>query len=86
MNFVYRPKSLVSGYKIGLSSTVKVVAVPNKMITKNNLNVVYNGETMIVNNQTPVLKSISFDDKFGRGKYTLNYYDWTVEKGLFGLS
>lgn len=86
MNLVYRPKSLVNGYKIGLSSTTKVVAVPSKMITQNAINVVHDGQSMIVSNKTPVLKSMSFDDKFGRGKYTLNYYEWSADKNLFGMS
>ena len=86
MKTSYHPKSLVRGYKIGMKTESDYVAIPSKIISDQLLNVVYNGSCMLVNKATEKEKSISFNDKFGRGKYTLNYYLWKPNNSLFGIS
>lgn len=86
MKTSYHPKSLVKGYKIGMKTETDYIAVPSKLIFYNPLYVVYDGSTMVIDKKTEKVKSISFNDKFGRGKYTLNYYLWSPNNSFFGIS
>jgi len=85
MIMLYKPKSLINGYKLGLEREGQYVAVPQKMVLQHPLSIVYNGETMDIDKNTPILKEISFQDKFGRGKYKLLYYLWQPVDNLFGI-
>lgn len=86
MRTVYKPKMLVSGYKLNLQKAAQYVAVPDKLVSKSDVQVVYNGTTMIIDSSCEKIKSMTFDDKYGRGRYTLDYYEWKPNNSLFGIS
>jgi hypothetical protein len=73
----YKAKTLIDGFKVDNELIgKKLVAVP--------LNKSYVGNMIFVGNQimrikTEPLKQIMFPDKFGRGSYTLCYFEWQPE-------
>jgi hypothetical protein len=80
----YKPTSLVLGYKIGLKVSEKYIAVPSQKLKKDEETVViYQGSHMTLKPNSQPVKSISFDDKFGRGSYTLKYFEWKPNDTLF---
>jgi hypothetical protein len=83
----YKTQSLVLGYKLGLKAGAKYVAVPSKSISKKEETyVLFQGSNMVIKpNDTPE-KHTTFDDKFGRGSYVLNYYEWKPDNSLFSNS
>ena len=62
----YKAKTLFGG----------LIAVPEKEIAKSDLEVVFKGQKMKVKKDDYPIRKQSFDDKWGRGRYTLNYYPW----------
>jgi len=75
----YSIKRLITGHKLGSVHAGKVfVAVPSKYEPPYRIE--YKDKSITIDKEdTPVLSN-SFPDKFGRGWYTLNYYEWTEEK------
>jgi len=71
---IYKAKTLIQGYKLGLEYAGKVfVAVPlEKALVGNTVS--YKNEMMKIKNDPLFFKS--FPDKFGRGTYSLCYYEW----------
>jgi hypothetical protein len=73
----YKAKSLIEGFKVDNKFVgKKLVAVP---LNKSNI-----GNLIFVGNQlmrirTEPLKHLTFEDKFGRGTYTLCYFEWKPE-------
>ena len=72
----YRCKTLFQGYKIGLPDSDKYIAVPKHIRGVNTLLVTYGKSHMVVDKLGKALKEVTFDDKFGRGTYTLQYFKW----------
>lgn len=72
---IYRPKSLVTGDKIGLNTPSEFVAVPDKY-DKDPVKIIYRGEEQIFSNwkKSPLTKT--FPNKYGPGHYTLYYFEW----------
>jgi len=82
---VYKAKTLVPGFKVDTKLSGKdLIAVPlNKLIT-NDLYVTFQSRTMKIPITKDPLKTMDFPDKFGRGVYTLAYFEW--QPGLeFGV-
>ncbi len=73
----YKAKTLVPGFKLGLEYAGKVfVAVPlEKAVVGNSIS--HNNEMMKIKTDPVLFKS--FPDKFGRGTYSLCYYEWQKE-------
>ncbi len=73
----YKAKTLVLGYKLGAEYAGKVfVAVPlEKGVVGNSIS--HNNELMRIKTDPVLYKS--FPDKFGRGNYSLCYYEWQKE-------
>lgn len=74
---IYRAKTLINGFKLGKEFGGKVfVAVPQQKLSGGPCTIICGEERMtILNGEEPATKS-SFPDKFGRGTYTLCYYEW----------
>lgn len=76
---IYKAKTLIDGFRIGPEyQGKKVIAVPKEKVIYSDLQVFYKptGEYMqLERNQYP-LTVINFPDKFGRGTYSLYYYEW----------
>ena len=77
----YLLKRLVAGYKINpRHSGLDLVALPYKY-TNEKILVKHSDKKMIIDQDTPLLGSKTFEDKFGRDKtYTLYYYQWEPSK------
>ena len=73
----YKAKGLVEGYKIGFPGAM-FVAVPAYKARPNTV-VVHEDKTMNLRGKEPVMKK-TFKDKYGRGDYTLWYYEWRPSK------
>ena len=69
----YHAKTLFTGKSIGLSNTDIYVGVPEKF-NKVGKEITHAGKTMVVIN--PSFMKRDFDDKFGRGKWSLYYHKW----------
>jgi hypothetical protein len=74
---MYTAKSLVDGYKMGIEYSGKAfIAVPlNKAIPGKRL--AYKNKMMTIKGDPVCTRS--FPDKFGRGTYSLCYYEWKPE-------
>ncbi len=67
-------KPPIDGYKLGKEFAGKIlVAVPDKVWLKG-LTIAYKNEVMDIKGKDPVAVR-SFPDKYGRGTYTLYYYE-----------
>lgn len=82
MTKVYKPKSIMSGFKLGFrddKSNKKFFAVP-----KHNLptQVLLFDEMYNITQETPFDFENTFEDKFGRGNYTLRYYEIKEKKNV----
>lgn len=74
----YKAKFLISGFKIGQKTADKYVAVPAKLLNDDVI-VTCGTEVMAISRGAQPVTSRTFDDKFGRGSYTLNYFKWEVK-------
>ena len=77
----YLLKKLIAGYKVNpRHSGLDLVALPYKY-TNEKILVRYSNKKMIIDKDTPLLSSKTFEDKFGRDtNYTLFYYQWEPSK------
>lgn len=80
--FEYTTKRLIDGYKIAgvqLGGGL-FIAVPQKLIKRQRtVKVSCGSQSMTVNRDSVLVHEETFKDKFGRGEYTLNYYEWKPE-------
>jgi len=73
---MYKPKTLFTGFRIGLHDGNLYVAIPNKYFRNGGVEVEFDGEVRGFN-QKDALTERSFNDKFKHGEhYTLYYYFW----------
>jgi len=78
MKISYKVKTLIDGYKLGISFSGKVlVAIPIKKAIPGAV-IAYKNSIMRLPGE--MLKAIDFSDKYGRGTYTLCYYLWKPAK------
>jgi len=77
----YLLKKLIAGYKVNpRHSGLDLVALPYKY-TNEKILVKHSDKKMIIDQDTPLLGSKTFEDKFGRDtNYTLFYYQWEPSK------
>jgi len=82
----YLLKKLISGYKVNPKyKGDNLVALPFKY-TNEKILVRYSDKKMIIDQDTPLLGSKTFEDKFGRDtNYTLFYYQWQPSKNQIKL-
>ena len=82
----YLLKKLIAGYKVNpRHSGLDLVALPYKY-TNEKILVKHGGKKMIIDQDTELLGSKTFEDKFGRDKtYTLYYYQWQPSKNQIKL-
>ena len=82
----YLLKKLIAGYKVNpRHSGLDLVALPYKY-TNQKILVKHSDKKMIIDQNTPLLGSKTFEDKFGRDKtYTLYYYQWEPSKNQIKL-
>ena len=82
----YLLKKLIAGYKVNpRHSGLDLVALPYKY-TNQKILVKHSDKKMIIDQDTPLLGSKTFEDKFGRDKtYTLYYYQWEPSKNQIKL-
>lgn len=72
----YKTKSLIKGFKLGKEfSGRQLVAVPTKYL-EDGVTIQLGETSMLLNPYQKPIKTEDFADKFGRGKYTLAYFDW----------
>ena len=89
----YLLKKLIAGYKVNpIYSGLDLVALPysnkyaNSERTSEKVLVKHSNKTMIIDQDTPLLREQTFPDKFGRDKtYTLYYYQWEPSKNQIKL-
>ena len=82
----YILKKLIAGYRVNpRHSGLDLVALPYKY-TNEKILVKHGGKKMIIDQDTELLGSKTFEDKFGRNKtYTLYYYQWQPSKNQIKL-
>ena len=82
----YLLKKLIKGFKINPKhSGLDLVALPYKY-TNEKILVKHGGKKMIIDQDTELLGSRTFQDKFGRDKdYILFYYQWQPNKNQIKL-
>jgi len=82
----YILKKLIAGYKVNpRHSGLDLVALPYKY-TNEKILVKHGGKKMIIDQDTELLGSRTFQDKFGRDKdYILFYYQWQPSKNQIKL-
>ena len=82
----YILKKLIAGYKVNpRHSGLDLVALPYKY-TNEKILVKHGGKKMIIDQDTELLGSRTFEDKFGRDtNYTLFYYQWQPNKNQIKL-
>lgn len=72
----YKPKVLIDGYKLHKDYAGKMyVAVPSQKLFPE-VDVIFGNQIMSLHPSSDTAMEIDFPDKFGRGSYTLNYYEW----------
>lgn len=76
----YSPKKLIDGYRLGAEfGGAYFVAIPKKKIEGGPVLVKFDNKEMTVYPDDSPVASREFEDKFGRGTYSLNYYAWIHE-------
>ena len=82
----YLLKKLITGYKINpRHAGLTLVALPYKY-TNEKILVKHSGKKMIIDQDTELLGSRTFQDKSGRDKdYILFYYQWQPSKNQIKL-
>lgn len=70
----FKARTLFDGGIIGKLG--KFVAVPEKGFKGNRIRVIFNGESMMIENWLRAIAYRRFPDKWGRGMYTLGYFQW----------
>lgn len=80
MNY-YNARTLIFGYKVGLNTADKVVAIPTKMLTNGqSVKVNHKGVQKVFTLEDSQLTSKPFQDKRNKSKtYTLEYIFWNQE-------
>lgn len=74
----YKAKTLIDGYKLGLQYAGKTfVAVPMDRAVAGNL-ITHKNQLMKIKSDPALTKM--FPDKFGRGTYSLCYYEWQKDE------
>lgn len=72
----YTTKSKMFGYKIGLNNDDIYVAVPEKYLLKEAVEITCDGKTKVVT-MSDRAHQATFADKFNKGmNYTLVYFKW----------
>ena len=75
---IYAIKKLIDGYKLGVEFAGKtLIAVPFDKSAEGNM-IAYKNQMMKLEGEP--LKTLSFPDKFGRGSYSLCYYEWKPQE------
>ena len=69
----YNVRKLFDGHVIGKEGLY--VAVPDKL-KNDKIKVSYDGQFMLIENWHKAEAYRKFDDKWGRGNYTLGYFKW----------
>ena len=73
----YKAKTLIEGYKLGIEHASKIlVAVPLEKAVPGNM--IYFRNQLMQIKEEPIANR-QFPDKFGRGSYTLCYYEWKAD-------
>lgn len=73
----YEPKKLINGFRLGAQyGGTFFVAIPKRKIESGPVLVKFDNKTMTIYPDDEPVARREFDDKFGRGKYSLNYYAW----------
>lgn len=74
----YKPKALIDGWKLGAEyGGKKFVAIPKQHFNNNSHVVItYDNRNVIIRNTDSPKLERTFKDKFGRGEYTLCYFEW----------
>jgi hypothetical protein len=73
---LYQPKALIDGFKLGAQwGELYLVAIPKKNL-KNGVIVKYKETRRLFTSDSPAIEERPFKDKFGRGYYTLVYFEW----------
>ena len=82
----YLLKKLVNGYRINPKyKGMTLVALPFKFVNEKIL-VKHSDKKMVIDQDTQLLGSKTFEDKFGRDRnYTLFYYQWEPSKNQIKL-
>ena len=82
----YILKKLISGHRVHpRHSGLNLVALPYKYANEKIL-VIHDDKKMTIDQDTPLLGSKTFEDKFDRGtNYTLFYYQWDPSKNQIKL-
>ena len=86
----YTIRKLIKGYRIKPTLKDKtLVAIPFKYKGED-IKVTKNNDSIVIDHNSQLLHSQSFEDKYGRNKnYTLYYYEWKVnskQQALFNNS
>ena len=93
MIYVYKVKRLINWYELQgfmpVKEGAKYVAIPSKIFLKKKAVVVMSpdgGKMLIERGQKPLAYQ-NFEDKWGRGTYTLLYFEWlpNLKKGEYEL-
>ena len=72
---IYYAKTLFSGIRVNLDHKYKYVAVPEKKYKHQDFDVIFNNKKRSFNWKDAETYRV-FEDKFGRGNYTLGYFNW----------
>ena len=86
----YNAKTLFSGVVVGKEDK-KFVGIPggqnyeskSDFSSEKNFKVTYNGEVMFIKNWHKAEAFRKFDDRDGRGQYTLAYFEWKPYRESF---
>lgn len=74
---IYKVRTLFSGNRIaGLDPAKLYVAVPDRGYKGEVIEVTLNKEKMRIENWESALAYRIMEDKYGRGHYTLGYFEW----------
>jgi len=73
----YKPKALITGWKLGTQFGGKTfVAIPKQHFEKADVAVYYDNRHVMFKRENKPATEQTFKDKFGRGDYTLYYFEW----------
>ena len=81
---MYKVKTLIPGHRIDPHYTgLVLIAIPKKLIQDNpSVTILYKEQIMVVSTDTTILYEQDFKDKYGRGGYTLVYYQFLPTEQL----
>lgn len=74
---IYRAKSLINGFKLGqVFGGLTLVAIPKHFLKTFPVCIWFQNSSMTIEqNQLPLTEK-TFPDQYGRGPYTLCYFEW----------